>query len=256
MAYAAITGASGGIGLCMARELAARKYDLLLIARSKKKLEEICAELQQSFSVKASYLALDLSDPASIDKTLEWLEGHGTELEIFINNAGYGLWGEVEKVNWPDLQNMMELNMTTLVGLCHRVIPLLKLRKTSYLMNVASTASYQAVPTLTTYAATKGFVVLFTRGLRWELRKSGVSVSCLSPGATSTGFIDRAGLTQMKERAEKFSMQADVVARIAIKGMFNRKAEIIPGFMNWISVKATYFLPKYLVEKIAAGLYK
>jgi short-subunit dehydrogenase len=150
---------------------------------------------------------------------------------------------------------MISLNVNTLAGLSHRMIPYLRKKTPSYILNVASTAAYQAVPTMTTYAATKAFVVLFSRGLRWELKGSGISVSCLSPGATSTGFIDRAGMEVLKERAEKFSMTPEAVARIAIRELFNGKAEIIPGFVNWISVKFTYFLPKYIVEKIAAGLY-
>jgi short-subunit dehydrogenase len=121
---------------------------------------------------------------------------------------------------------------------------------------VASTASYQAVPTLATYAATKGFVVLFTRGLRMELKGTPISVTCLSPGATSTNFIDRAGMESMKEKAEKFSMKPEAVAKIAIDGMFKGKAEILPGFVNWISVQLTYFMPKAIPEKIAEGLYK
>jgi short-subunit dehydrogenase len=256
MALAAITGASGGIGLCMAHELAARKYDLLLIARSSEKLATECAHLQQKFNVRASYLALDLSVNTSVDEIKKWVESNPVDLEILINNAGYGLWGDVERSEPTGLENMMQLNMNSLVQLCHQMIPILKRRQVSYILNVASTAAYQAVPTLSTYAATKAFVVLFSRGLRWELKDTGISVSCVSPGATSTGFIDRAGMQSLKERAEKFSMKPETVAKIAIDAMFTKKAEIIPGFVNWISVKLTYFLPKYLIEKIAAGLYE
>jgi short-subunit dehydrogenase len=256
MAYAVITGASGGIGLCLAHELAARKYDLLLIARSEDRLQQASRDLENIYKVKATWLALDLSDPSSVSVLDQHVQTIGLVPEVFVNNAGYGLWGAVERIAPADLENMMQLNMNTLVQLCRMMIPLLRKNKVAYLMNVASTAAYQAVPTLTTYAATKAFVVLFTRGLRWELKGTGISVSCLSPGATSTGFIDRAGLESLKEKAEKFSMKPEDVARIAIRGMFNKKAEIIPGFMNWISVKATYFLPKGLIEKIAAGLYE
>mgnify|MGYP006347927339 FL=1 len=123
-------------------------------------------------------------------------------------------------------------------------------------MNVASTASYQAVPTFSVYAATKAFVVLFTRWLRYELRDTSVSVTCLSPGATATNFVDRARLQAIKERADKFSMRAEEVARIGIDGMLKGKPEIIPGFVNWFSSQLTGFVPKALTEKIAAGLYK
>jgi short-subunit dehydrogenase len=255
MAYAIVTGASGGIGLCIARELAARKYDLLLIARSSDKLIELANALKKEFGISAESLALDLSNTATVKNITDWIDQKGAEVAILINNAGYGNWGTFEQAKLSELENMMQLNMTTLVALCHGLIPYLKKLPKAYILNLASTASYQAVPTLTTYAATKAFVVLFSRGLRWELRKTSISVSCLSPGATSTGFVDRAGMGIMKERAEKFSMKPEPVARIGVKRMLQGKAEIIPGFPNWISVKLTYFLPKILVEKIAASLY-
>jgi short-subunit dehydrogenase len=256
MAYAVITGASGGIGRCLSRELASRKFDVLLIARSGDKLAAECQMLQHQYGIKASYLALDLSEKTSADRIVQWIDQHQAEVNVLVNNAGYGLWGEVEKTDFAQLDNMIALNINTLASLCYRMIPYLRKKTPAYILNVASTAAYQAVPTMTTYAATKAFVVLFSRGLRWELKRSGISVSCLSPGATSTGFIDRAGMEVLKERAEKFSMKPEAVAKIAIRGLFNGKAEIIPGFVNWISVKSTYILPKYLVEKIAAGLYK
>ena len=255
MAYAVVTGASGGIGRCLSQELATQKYDLLLIARSGEKLAAECRTLKSQYGIQASFLALDLSEKKSTDLIVQWIDQHQADVTVLVNNAGYGLWGEVEKADFAQLDNMIALNVTTLASLCYRMIPYLRKKTPSYILNVASTAAYQAVPTMTTYAATKAFVVLFSRGLRWELKGSGISVSCLSPGATSTGFIDRAGLEALKERAEKFSMKPEAVAKIAIRGLFKGKAEIIPGFVNWISVKMTYFLPKYLIEKIAAGLY-
>ncbi len=112
------------------------------------------------------------------------------------------------------------------------------------------------MPTLASYAASKAFVVLFTRGLRYEMKGTNLSVSCLSPGTTSTNFMDRAGMQNLKERAEKFAMSAESVAKIGIEGMFKGKAEIIPGFVNWLSAKLTGFVPKALTEKIAASLYE
>jgi short-subunit dehydrogenase len=256
MAYALVTGASGGIGLCLARELAARKYDLLLIARSAEKLSAVCRSLSEEFGIKASPLALDLSDNRSMPAIRSWIDSNNADVEVLVNNAGYGIWGSFEQADRSSLENMMQLNMNALVELCHLLIPYLRRKPRAYILNNASTAAYQAVPTLTTYAATKAFVVLFSRGLRWELSGSGISVSCLSPGPTSTGFISRAGLSFIQDRAEKFSMKPEAVAKIAISGLFKKQAEIIPGFVNWLSVKFTYFLPKYVVEKIAAGLYK
>ncbi len=256
MAYAIVTGASGGIGLAVARELALRKYDLLLVARSSDKLAAECSRFEQEFKIKASFLSLDLADKRSADKLVEWIDVNKAAVSVLVNNAGYGLWGEVAKANFDDLDNMIELNVNMLARLSHRLIPYLKQNTPAYILNVASTAAYQAVPTLSTYAATKAFVVLFTRGLRHELKNTGIMVSCLSPGTTTTGFISRAGLSELRERAEKVSMTPEAVAKIAVRGMFKGKAEIIPGFVNWISVQLTYFFPKKMVEGIAAGLYK
>lgn len=256
MAYALITGASGGIGLCLARELAQRKIDLLLVARSGEKLSEICEGLKKEFNIQAEYLSLDLSEPNAVNSLMNWLREKSFSVNILINNAGYGIWGTVESTSSEKLNNMMQLNMNVVANLSHSMLPELKKHTKSYILNVASTAAYQAVPTLATYAASKAFVVLFTRGLRMELKGTSISVTCLSPGATSTNFIDRAGMDSMKEKAEKFSMKPEAVAKIAINGMFKRKAEILPGFVNWISVQLTYLMPKFIPEKIAAGLYK
>ncbi|HEV8515613.1 MAG TPA: SDR family oxidoreductase [Cyclobacteriaceae bacterium] len=256
MAYALITGASGGIGLSIAREVAQRKIDLLLVARSEDKLSNAKKELEEKYKIRVEFLSCDLSKPGSVSVITEWIATNSFPVNILINNAGYGIWGAVENTQWVQLSNMIHLNMVTLAELCHAMLPELKKHSQSYILNVASTAAYQAVPTLATYAASKSFVLLFTRGLRKELKGSTISVTCLSPGATSTSFIDRAGMGVLKERAEKFSMSADQVARIAIKGMFNKRAEVITGFVNWLSVQFTYLLPKNLIENIAAGLYK
>lgn len=256
MAFALITGASGGIGLSIAHELAKRKINLLLIARSEDKLSTAKTALEEKHKIKVEYLSTDLSKPGSALVVSDWVSKNSFAVNILVNNAGYGIWGNVDKTPMAQLTNMMQLNMIALVELCHVLLGELKKHPKSYILNVASTAAYQAVPTLATYAASKSFVVLFTRGLRKELKDSTVSVTCLSPGATSTNFIDRAGMESLKERAEKFSMTSDQVAKISINGMFSGKAEVIAGFVNWLSVQFTYFLPKSIIENIAAGLYK
>lgn len=256
MKFALITGASGGIGLCIARELAKRKNNLLLIARSTDKLKTICSELEKEFAIKADYLSVDLSNPLATQTVVEWLHTKSYAVDTLVNNAGYGLWGRVDATPADQLNNMMQLNMNAVVNMCHAMLPELKKQPKAYIMNIASTAAYQAVPTLATYAASKAFVVLFTRGLRRELKESNISVTCVSPGATTTNFIDRAGMEAMKERAEKFSMAPEAVAAIAVNGMLKGKAEVLPGFTNWFSVQLTYFVPKFIPEKIAEGLYK
>lgn len=256
MAYALITGASGGIGLALARELASRKHDVLLVARSADLLNRNCEDLKKEFGISAGFLAIDLTQANAVASVQDWIRQNNYAVDILINNAGFGSWGYLKDLPVSELHGMMALNMHTLAGLSKAMIPDLEKHPKAYIMNVASTAAYQAVPTLSTYAATKGFVLLFTRGLKWELKGTGISVSCLSPGPTTTGFIDRANLGRIKEKSEKFSMTPDAVAKIAIKGMLAGKAEIIPGFINWLSAKLAELVPKVLTEKIAMNLYK
>jgi short-subunit dehydrogenase len=254
--YALITGASKGLGKSMATLLAERKYNLLLVARSEQELETLSRTLSHTYNVSVAYLAIDLSLPDSAQKVYEWCTHHAFNVSILINNAGYGLWGKFHEQSLESQFNMLQLNMQSLVALTYKMIPLLQQQKESYIMNVSSTAAYQAVPTLSLYAASKSFVLSFTRGLRHEWKNKGISVSCLCPGPINTGFIDRAGLTSIKATAERFGMHPDQVAAIAIKGMFRKKAEMVPGVVNYLSAMATRFFPKNMVENIAAGLYK
>jgi short-subunit dehydrogenase len=256
MAYAIITGASGGIGWALAKELASRKHDVLLLARSKETLARNCDEIRATYGVAADYLVIDLSLPDTALQVKRWLNENQYSIDILINNAGFGFWGNLKDIPRHELNQMMQLNMGTLADFCKVLLPDLEENKRAYILNVASTASYQAVATLTTYAATKAFVVLFSRGLRWELKGGPVSVSCVCPGTTSTGFIDRANMKFIEKKAEKFTMKAEDVARISVNGMFAGEAEIIPGFLNWITAKLVGHLPKPLTERIAMNLYK
>lgn len=257
MAYSLITGASGGIGHALAKELAARKHDILLVARSEEKLRQHALELGSTFGVKTDYLVMDLSMPDAAMKVKEWLDQKNYGIDILINNAGYGMWGKLQDLSREELNQMMQLNMLTMADFCKVMLPALQKNAKAYILNVSSTSAYQAVPAMSTYAATKAFVLLFTRGLHLELKGTSVSVSCLSPGTTTTGFNDRARLSdRIKATAEKFTMDPEVVARKAIDGMLTGKMEIIPGFTNWISAKMAEIMPKSIPEKIAAGIYR
>ncbi|HRH65677.1 MAG TPA: SDR family oxidoreductase [Bacteroidia bacterium] len=258
MAYALITGASKGIGKAIASRLAERGYDLFLIARSENLLAELSKDLQQKNKIKVTVLGIDLSTDAAIDLIARKIESEQMQIQILVNNAGYGLWGRFDTLSLSEQEAMLRINTLTMVRLTYLVLPYLKKQPSSYILNVASTAAYQAVPTLAVYAASKAFVLNFTRGLRYELKNSGVSVTCLSPGPTETNFMNAAGMHSQKmiRRAKKFNMQAEEVAAFALKGMFAGKKEIIPGFINRVSAWMTALTPKSLTEKIAAGLYE
>jgi short-subunit dehydrogenase len=254
--YAMVTGASKGIGRSMAIALAKRKINLLLIARSANELISLQTEIKNQYGVEVHVLSIDLSQTEAPAAVLNWVTERNYSVYILINNAGYGLWGKFAELDLAAQLEMCQLNMTTVTSLCHLLLPLLSKEKEAYILNVSSTAAYQAVPTLAIYSATKAFVLSFTRALRFELKDGPVSVSCLSPGPVDTGFAHRAGLDAFSKMAEKFNMRPDEVAEIALKGMFARKSEIIPGFTNIISVYANRILPKGFIEKMAAGIYK
>jgi len=246
--YAIVTGASKGIGKEIAILLAKRGYKLILIARSTTELEELAAELPG----EALYFTIDLSETGSAKKVAEFCKN--LPVSILVNNAGYGLWGNFEEGAIKQQLNMLQLNINAVIELTYYLLPQLK-KQPSYILNVSSTAAYQAVPTLALYAASKAFVLSFSRALRIEL-KGTVSVSCLCPGPTDTGFAKRAGMDSLAELAEKFNMRPDEVAKIGVEGMFNKKAEIIPGFLNKLSATGARYINKSLIERITAGLYK
>jgi len=254
--YALITGASKGIGKSIAIQLAKSGYHLLLIARSEKELHLLSNQLSTEFQIKVSMLAIDLSLANAPQIAAEWCKQQTMQLSVLINNAGFGLWGDFATLQLQEQMGMLRLNIDTVLSLTHQLLPLLSIQKQSYILNIASTAAHQAVPTLALYAASKAFILSYSRALRYELKDSSVSVSCSCPGPTDTGFANRAGLDALADLAEKFNMAPDQVAKISVNGMFRKKAEIIPGFLNQLSVFGAWLLPKVLIERITAGLYK
>ncbi|MGI4743282.1 MAG: SDR family NAD(P)-dependent oxidoreductase [Janthinobacterium lividum] len=258
MPTALITGASRGIGRELALGLAQRGYDLLLVARSESQLRAVAQAAQVQYQRQAQVLALDLTKPDAASQVATWASQHVPDgLAVLVNNAGYGLWGRFEKLNLEEQLNMLQLNLNLPVQLTYALLPQLRQARQGYILNVASTAAYQAVPSLTVYAASKAFLLSFSRGLRYELKDSGVSVTCLSPGATTTDFGNRAGMgTELQAVANKVSMTPAAVAVAGLQALFAGEAELIPGVLNKVSAGLTSIVPKGIVEKIAAGIYE
>ncbi|MEN2416211.1 SDR family NAD(P)-dependent oxidoreductase [Flavobacterium mesophilum] len=254
--YALITGASKGIGKSIAYELAKEGYSLLLVARNEEELKTLSNEIQEKYGINAAVLPLDLSVNGAALQVADWIKTNRYPVGILVNNAGYGVWGDFSRSALMDQLGMMQLNMNAVVELSHLLVPILSQEQQAYILNICSTAAYQAVPTLAVYSATKAFVLSFTRALRFELAATSISVTCFSPGPVDTGFASRAGLDALSKMAQKFNMQPDEVAKMAVKAMFSKKSEVIPGFANIISVYANRVLPKAFIEKTAAGIYK
>ena len=257
MNYAIITGASKGIGKAIAMELAKRNNNVLLIARSEKELQETAAIIKKNYAVETDYLAIDLTHNNAIQSVLDFCMQKSYTINILVNNAGYGLSGAFDKYSLEEHNNMMQLNMHVPLALTYKLLPQLKLQKQAYIMNVASGASYQAVPGLNVYAATKAFILSFSRGLSYELKETSVHVIAVSPGATETEFANRAKVNSIKSKkmAEKFNMQPTTVATIAVDAMYAKKTEVVTGFINKLAVFFAWLLPKSVLEKSAASIY-
>ena len=257
MSYALITGASRGIGLAIATELARRKFNLLLVARSGDTLQRLAVQLAAEHNVQVHSLAVDLSDPAAPQQVLNWCTAEKYEVSVLVNNAGYGLSGQFEQYSLGENLAMMQVNMTALVQLMQLFLPELHRQKRGYVLNIASSTAYQALPGMSLYAATKVFVLNFSRGLHHELAGTSVSVTCISPGATDTGFNDRAQINaKAREAAKRITMTPEAVASQSVAAMLAGKAEVITGGINKLGAFAAWLLPKGLVEKTAYKIYK
>jgi len=255
MVYALITGASKGIGKAFAYELASRKHNLILTARSESLLQNLAEEIKNKFGVDVLYYSGDLCENDFINDLFLWTQKKKININMVINNAGFGLWGKFCQLPIDDQIDMMNLNMSALVSLTYKFIPVLSESKQSYILNVASVASYLAIPTFSIYAATKAFVLSFSRSLKLELNEKGVRVCCLCPGATESEFLERAGMQSIGESASALYMSAEEVAKIGINGMLKGKTEIVPGFFNKLTKGGIGLAPKGIMERIAGMLY-
>jgi short-subunit dehydrogenase len=258
MSYALITGASKGIGKAIAFDLAAKGYHLLLVARSEQLLNEVKAEIGRSHpTVQVLYRTADLSTSTSAQDLFDFTQQQGISISILVNNAGYGLSGRFDSHPLEQHLNMLQVNCTTLIQLTHLFLPQLKQQKEAHILNIASSAAYQAVPYLSLYAASKSLVLSFSRGLRFELRKTGINVTCVCPGATDTDFVNRAQIGEKaRKTAEKVNMTPEEVGRAAVNAMFARKAEVITGVINKVGGFLTWLLPKKVLEGGAARIYE
>lgn len=256
MKYALITGASKGIGRAIAQELAIRGFHLVLVARDRFLLEELASRLSVKYNIDARYFSLDLAEADAVQQLYNWVLQQHIQIHILVNNAGYGLSGPFESYTASEHKEMMQVNMSVPVELTSILLPHLRQNQPSYILNIVSSAAYQSVPGLSTYAASKAFMLSFSRGLRYELRKKGISVTAVSPGSTDTGFATRAKVGQKGlKAAEKVNMTPEAVAKIAVNAMFSKKAEVITGFINQLGAFLVWLLPKKLAEKTAAGIY-
>ena len=244
-----ITGASTGIGAAFARKLAARGRNVLLVARSEDKLIALCNELGRLTSIRAQYVALDLREPDAGAQLLEETKKRELEIEMLINNAGFGSMGEFVKLDLERELEMIQLNIRAVVDLTHRFLGPMRERKRGTIINVASTAAFQAVPYMATYAATKAFVLSFSEAIAEENRSHGIHVMALCPGVTETNFFEASKIDRPPMRTIQ---TAEEVVDAALRAMDRQKTVAISGWTNWLVVEAERFVPRSTVRKVAA----
>jgi len=248
-----ITGASSGIGEVFARRLAARGRNVLLVARSEEKLITLCNELGRSNSIRAQYVALDLSLPESPARLFEEAEKRGLTIDLLVNNAGFGSFGDFAKADLARELNMIDLNIKALVELAYRFLQPMRERKQGAIINVASTAAFQAVPFMATYAATKAFVLSFSEALWEENRAFGVKVMALCPGVTDTNFFEAARGEKPPARA---SQTPEEVVDTALRGLARGKSHVISGWINRVMTESERLAPRSLVTRMAGRMMR
>lgn len=253
---ALITGASSGIGLEMARLLAKRGYDLLLVSRNAERLAALAESLQSESDVAAHICAIDLAKAGSARDLFDFTRERGLEVELLINNAGVGHFGEHLSVDIESAQAMLQLNIISVCELCSLFGQEMRTRKRGRILNIASTAAYQPTPYFAAYGASKSFVLNFSEALAKELETQGVTVSCLSPGPTATGFFD-----SMDERGirnghfEKGGRHdARRVAQIGVDLMLAGKLSKIVGTVNAMRSFSGRLAPRAVVASVSKRL--
>ena len=246
---ALITGASGGIGLAIARLLAASGHDLILVARSQGKLEALAAELAAAHGCQVIVLAADLADPAAPAALAAEIEARKLAVDVLVNNAGVGVYGPFATNDWTRERDIIQINVTSLVDLTKRLLPGMVARGRGRILNVASTAAFQPGPLMAIYYASKAFVLSFSEALGNELGGSGVSVTALCPGPTATGFEAAADLGASR-LFRMGTMSMEDVARAGVDAMMNGRSVVIPGLRNWLMTQSLRISPRFLVTRV------
>lgn len=246
-----ITGASGGIGYELAKLFAKDRHNLVLVARNGPRLAQVADELQRQFGVSVSPIALDLADPATPQRLFEQLQREGIAVDVLINNAGYGKFGEFAGVALEESLGQIQLNITALTHLTKLFLGPMLQRGSGKIMNVASTAGFQPGPLMAVYYATKAYVISFSEALANELADKGITVTCFCPGATETGFAGRAGNDQTRLFKNLRPMDVKTVARAGYHGLIKGRTLVIPGVRNWLVAESIRFSPRKMATAIS-----
>jgi len=250
MSNVLITGASGGIGYELAKLFARDRHNLILVARSGDKLAQVAAELRPH-NVTVKTVSLDLSASPAPKFLFDQLQTEGTTIDILINNAGFGAFGEFAQMSNEEIFGQIQLNIVALTELTRLFLPAMLARRSGRIMNVASTAGFQPGPLMAVYYATKAYVISFSEALANEVHNTGLTVTCFCPGATHTGFATRAGNDKSRLFRQLGAMNAEKVALDGYRAVMEGRTLAISGTHNWLVAQSTRFAPRKLVTAIS-----
>ncbi len=252
--WALVTGASAGIGAALASELAAGGAHLVLTARRKQRLEQLAEELRGRRGVETEIVVADLADPKAPEEIYRFTKQKGIEVELLVNNAGFGQYGESHAVETERLLEMVQVNCSAVLHLTRLYLPDMVARQRGDVLIVASTAAFQAVPYISTYAATKVFDLYLAEGLAEEMKPYGIRVCALCPGTTTSEFHEVAGHpSHVRRRREE---PAEKVARKGLEALAAGKSYAISGFGNYLAAHGVRLAPRRVVTRIAAKMFR
>ncbi len=250
-----ITGASGGIGADLARVFASHGHDLALVARSEDKLQALAEEIAGTGRPRPLVMACDLAQPDAPDRVADWLKNAGAEPEILVNNAGYGLLGDVADLDPAAQLGIIDLNARALVALTIRFLPGLKARK-GKILNVASIVAYMPGPFMAVYYASKAFVLSFSKALSEELKPAGCTVTALCPGVTYTDFQSRAGMPSDLRVLRFGGATSMAVAETGYAALMAGRRVVIHGIANRILSFLAPLTPSAILLPAVVALQK
>ncbi len=250
--WALVTGASSGIGEAFARLLAEQGAHLVLVARRQDRLEALSKELAAAHGVQTRVEALDLAAPGACEALHRRTREAGLEIDLLVNNAGFGVYGPHMEIPWEREQQMLQLDIVALSDLTKRYVADMLARDRGWVIQVASIGGYQPAPTYAAYSAAKAYVLNLTEALNYELRGTGVKVSALSPGVTRTEFFEVSG--QAPSLFQRLTvMPAERVAQVGLDAVWKGRPSVIPGFVNRFNAFFLRFLPRRLQAAIASA---
>ena len=248
---ALVTGGSAGLGVEFADRLAARGADVIVVARREERLREVVATLAKDHGVEADFVAMDLARPEAAAELYDEVRQRGYEIDILINNAGFGIWGKFLETDWEFNETMLNLDIMTPVHLTRLFAEDMVERGWGRIMQVGSIGAYQPAPYYGAYSAAKSFIRSWGEAIDFELRPHGVSCTVVNPGVTETEFFDSAGQTQRTWFQKLSIMDSAKVAEIGVKAMLKQRMTIVPGFLNAFNTWMTRLIPRRLVRWMA-----